>query len=242
MLNRSVLSLWLLFFSLAPSALASIIYTYNDSNPITSAGPLPASSQDLRGLSPEIIYGNLGPNPTAINVFEIDISSATGFSAFTVDGGSHHVDDTELFLFDINGMAVYGNDDISSIDTFSCLPSSDGSNPCPSGSVFGPLASGSYYLAVTRSNQMPWNSANNYLFMQTSADSTLVVGPDLTAGGANPVAGWDGGAYTEPDYDNSYYEIFLAGTAVPEPGTFALFGGLMAVGFLTRRFWIRKSV
>ena len=216
---------------------AAVIYTYNLNNSVTSAGPLPATSENLVGLFPDEILGNLGPNLNAVNVFEISIMEPLDFSALSLNGGAHYAPDPELFVFDASGRAVYGNDDISAVDTFSCLPSKDAANPCPVTSAFGPVNAGIYYLAITRSNQMPQDLLSNYLFQVGT--STDIVGPDLTSGGAKALAGWDGGAYNNPDFDNSYYAIQLTGT-VPEPGTFVLFSGAGICGLILQRLRARR--
>ena len=234
MRNLSAVFISFAILALPGSLAANIIYTYNSATPITVAGSLPATSESLIGLFPDTVYGNLGPNLNAVNVFAINIMQPLDFSAITLNGGAFYAPDTELFLFNSSGRAVYANDDISAIDTFSCLPSADASNPCPGTSGLGPITPGTYYLAITRSNQLPFDSLMNYLFTMT-ADSTAVVGKDLTAGGANAVAGWDGGAYSNPDFDNSYYAIALTGT-VPEPGSFFLLAGAVIGGFLVRRY------
>jgi hypothetical protein len=59
-------------------------------------------------------------------------------------------------------------------------------------------------------------------------------GPDLGAGGADPLAGWDNNVLQRADLETAY-EITLTGSlvAVPEPGTAGLlvtvFAGLLAI-------------
>jgi hypothetical protein len=179
-------------------------------------GSLPGTAQNLTATFVTGIDGNL-LGATAVNVFEIDILDPLGFSATTVPLISG-VPDTKLFLFDASGRAVYENDDITASNTLSCLPSATSSNPCGfSRNGLGPLTSGDYFLAITRSDNAPWDASNNYLFTETG-DSTAVNGPDFSAGGANPIAGWDGGVYTAPNYDLSAYQIDFTGT-VPEPAS-----------------------
>jgi hypothetical protein len=179
-------------------------------------GSLPATAQNLTSTFVTAIIGNL-LGSTAVNVFEIDILYPLGFSATTVPLVSG-APDTKLFLFDLTGRAVYENDDITAANTLSCLPSAIASNPCGfSRNGFGPLTAGDYFLAITRSDNAPWNAASNYLFTEL-ADSTAVNGPDFSAGGANPIAGWDGGVYTAPNFDLTAYQINFTGTT-PEPAT-----------------------
>ncbi|HEY3937478.1 MAG TPA: PEP-CTERM sorting domain-containing protein [Bryobacteraceae bacterium] len=205
----------------------------------TNPGSLPATAQDVTNTFATGIDGNL-LGATAVNVFEIDILDPLAFSATTVPLISG-VPDTKLFLFDGTGHAVYENDDITGANTLSCLPSAIASNPCGfSGNGLGPFTAGNYFLAITRSDEAPWDSLNNYLFNE-AADSTAVNGPDFSAGGANPIAGWDDGVYTAPNYDLTAYEIDLTGTS-PEPSTGWLMAGAGAVLFgLRRRLSPRKA-
>ena len=70
--------------------------------------------------------------------------------------------------------------------------------------------------------------SSNEIFNPIS--STDVVGPSVT----NPVACWDNGAFSSPDFDLINYDIILTG-ATPEPGTFLLiiFAGVV-MGLLRR--------
>jgi hypothetical protein len=156
---------------------------------------------------------------------------ASDFSAITVSTGAFGIPDTVLSLFNASGVGVYLNDDISASNTLSCLPSADASNPCPVGpGGNGPLTPGIYYLAISRSANYPVDGFGNEIF--SPVFSTDVVGASNT----NPVAGWDGGAYTSPDFDLVNYDILLTGT-VPEPGTFLLTGlaGLALAAFRKAR-------
>ncbi len=194
-----------------------------------NAGMLPAAAQDLTGEFPTEIIGTLdGNNQNNVNVFEISIMDAADFSAITVLPGAYGIPDTVLSLFNSSGEGVYLNDDISASNTLSCLPSADASNPCavgPGGN--GPLTDGTYFLAISRGANYPVDSFGTEIF--SPVFSTDVVGPSNT----NPVGGWDGGAYTSPDFDLVNYDIVLTGT-VPEPGTLLL-TGLAGLVLFTRR-------
>lgn len=182
-----------------------------------NAGSTPATAEDLTGLYPTEIVGQLdGMNQNDVNMFELDIMQAFDFSAITVDAGPYGIPDTVLSLFDSNGVGVYLNDDITPSNTLSCLPSSDAENPCPTSAMgLGPVGPGIYYLAISRGANYPVDSMSNEIF--SPVDSTDVVGNS----NSNPVAGWDGGAYTSPNFDLVNYDILLTGT-LPEPGTFLL--------------------
>jgi hypothetical protein len=225
---RSTVSLTAVFtlgLFLATPGFASTIIANNP-------GTLPATAEDLTNMFPTEIIGTLdGNNQNDVNMFEISIMQASDFSAFTVATGAFGIPDTVLSLFNVSGVGVYLNDDISASDTLSCLPSADAANPCPVGpGGNGPLTPGIYYLAISRGANYPVDAFGNEIFSPVL--STDVVGPSNT----NPVAGWDGGAYTSPDFDLVNYDIVLSGT-VPEPGTFLLTGlaGLALAAFRRAR-------
>ena len=203
----------------------------------SGAGSLPGTAQDLTGMNVTEITGSI-MDQLGVEMFEIDITNAAGFSAMTVNPGAFGIPDTELFLFDSSGMGVYGNDDIDGGNTFSCLPSAVVSNPCSSsrpGGV-GPMTDGDYFLAITRSANSPLDGSDNYIF--TSVLSTDVVGPNA---GTGPIADWDGGVFTNPDFDLVNFDILLTGTtAVPEPGTWALIAAGF-VGIFLRRKQLARS-
>jgi len=210
--HRKVAAIGALFvgaFLMAPGFGATII--------ASGAGSTPGTAEDLTGLFPTEIIGQLsGADQNDVNMFKIDVMQAFDFSAITIPAGPFGIPDTVLSLFDSSGVGVYLNDDISPSNTLSCLPSSDAGNPCPTSAMgLGPVNPGIYYLAISRSANYPVDSMNNEIF--SPINSTDVVGPSNT----NPVAGWDQGAFTTPDFDLVNYDILLTGT-VPEPGTFLL--------------------
>ena len=212
---------------MAPAAYANLIVSDNP-------GALPATAQDLTALFPTEITGSI-PDITdpilGVNMFAIDIVDFEAFSAITI-GSASGITDTELFLFDSTGRGVYANDDIDGGNTLSCLPSQV-NNPCSSSlpSGVGPTSDGIYYLAITRSSNMP-TSVSGEIF--TIFNSTDVVGPDLTLGGNDPITGWDGGAFTSSDTDLVDYDILITGTT-PEPATLPVIGAAGVLLALLRR-------
>jgi hypothetical protein len=196
--------------------------SYADLVTANNPGALPGTAQDLTGYNVTEITGSI-PDTTdpllGVNMFKIDITDYQDFSAITI-GSPFGITDTELFLFDSTGRGVYANDDIDGGNTLSCLPSAV-SNPCESSlpTGVGPASDGFYYLAITRSSNMPL-SATGEIF--TIFNSTDVVGPDLTMGGNDPITDWDGGAFTSADTDLTDYDIKLTGVTAPEPATWAL--------------------
>jgi PEP-CTERM motif len=146
------------------------------------------------------------------------------------------IPDTELFLFDSTGAGVYGNDDIDGANTLSCLPSADGSNPCPSArpSGVGPTSDGIYYLAITSSANGPLDGDGNEIF--NIFNSTDVVGPSSS----NSITSWDGGFFTSPDTDLLNFDITVTGVSqVPEPGVLGLLAlGLLCIALRKKQFTI----
>jgi hypothetical protein len=198
-----------------------------------STGNTVATAQDLTALTPTEIIGALSGDPNDVAIFLIPIRRPDLFSVMTLDPGAFSIQDTVLSLFDLSGVGIYLNDDISGADTFSCISTIAGvTNPCP---LNGPLLPvGDYYLALSRSANYPVDGSNNEIFNPLSSTdlATLV-------SGAGPLSGWDGNSFTSPDSDLVNYDIVLTGTvteAVPEPGTW-LMSGIALVGLL---YWARR--
>jgi hypothetical protein len=197
----------------------------------SGAGSLPGTAQDLSSdTSLTEIDGTLA-FPDGVDMFKIDILNPLNFSAFTVSVGAFGVPDPELFLFDASGLGVYENDDASASNTQSCLPSADSINPCASSrGGSGPVTPGIYYLAITRSENSPLSDMGEIF---SPLQSTDVVGPDLTAGGGDPVIGWDGDFFTGTDFDLTQFDIQIADT--PEPAMWPLLAAALVALMLFRR-------
>jgi hypothetical protein len=221
---------------LSLSAQASLIYTE------IGAGPLPASAEPIPGPGPLTVSDIDGTLTTAteVDMYKIYISDPADFSAITVPV-LNGAPDTELFLFDLSGLGIYFNDDISAENTLSCLPAAGAGNPCPTARAgLGPTVAGYYFLAIAESDNQPYSSGDpsqgtaQYIF--TMGSSTDLNGPDLSMGGTSPVVGWDGNAFTNPlAPDRGLYDISLTGvtTALPEPSSFGLLAA--AAGLLLLR-------
>ena len=204
----------------------------------SGAGSLPGSAQDLTGDGDVTdIQGSFDLlNNQYVAMFAIDVTDYQDFSAETVSAGPFGLPDTELFLFNSLGYAVYMNDDLSNSSTLSCLPSATGGNPCPFGQGgLGPTSDDIYYLAVAVSDDSPWGAGNTYLFL-SGGSSTDLLGPDPSAG---PITGWDDDAFISPDYDLNNYDIELTGVgtaATPEPASWLLLLSALAVTWIFRSF------
>ncbi|MGZ4984469.1 MAG: hypothetical protein ACXV8A_00125 [Chthoniobacterales bacterium] len=194
------------------------------------AGRLPGTAQPTaasQGTANQPLSGILGSilNATDIDLFKINITSPSTFSATTVNTVTNNSGlDTALFLFDSNGRPVYANDDDSSGLTFGAT--------LPAGNALGPQLAGVYYLGISFSGAEPVNSSSIALFT-AAASSTDLRGPNPSASG--PLANWDttGIIATGTSFPGSY-QIDLTGAttaAVPEPTSFAfaLIGGASLV-------------
>jgi hypothetical protein len=174
------------------------------------------------------IFGSIGTSGD-VDLYAITITSPSTFSATTVNAlTSTSGLDTELYLLNSSFKPVYANDDDSGgLSLQSTLPA---------GNVNGPLAAGTYYLAISTSGNEPINFANQELF---TADS-----PSITIRTPNPanVAGLSGWDSSMADPGTGLYEIDLTGafTAVPEISpmiSFALqaFAGVLLFAWIKRR-------
>jgi hypothetical protein len=160
---------------------------------VGDTGELPATAQEVGPAGPlHAIDGNIS-GLTDRDVYKICLTSGPDFSASTIGNAGF---DTQLFLLNSEGKAVYANDDIG-----------DPSLPprvsrLPAGSLLGPQTPGVYYLAISAFNVDP-NGDAGALFMTAS---TGVVGP-ARVGGNRPMTGWFGTASTP----GGAYKIDLTG-------------------------------
>jgi hypothetical protein len=210
MRNATLRSIFILLGVLASPAFADVFVA-------DGAGPSLQTAEDLSHAPVTGIIGDFGlnSNDPAVNMFKIDIAQPGLFSAISLFTGAFGVPDPELFLFNSQGFGVYFNDDISSGNTQSCLPSSLAlTSPCAPVAGLGPVSKGIYYLAITYSANGALDANGNEIF--TNVQSTDVVGPNA---GAGPLAGWDGNIFTQPNSDLTGYDIQISGAAVPEPSS-----------------------
>jgi len=175
------------------------------------------------------LSGSLDQSGPDVAIYKIDVTDYLNFSAQTL-AVPFGISDTELFLFDSNGLGVYGNDDQGGSDplsiALSCLPSAAG-NPCGYGNDgFGPTSNGVYYLAVAYSPDTPLDGIGNPTFQAGGS-------PILDPTGAGSLSSWDGSIYTQPDFDDNQYLIQVTG--VPEPSALLLMSPALFVGWLRRK-------
>ena len=190
----------------------------------TDAGATLATAYTITGGgSLTTISGTLS-DAYDVDLFKIVIASPTLFSATTIGSSTPWDLDTQLYLFDSTGHAVFGNDDADYTTLQSTISASSISH----------LTSGIYYLAISQSGNDPVNSVSQLLFTGYGADSTAA----LTASTlANPttLSDWTNGTYFA---DSGSYQIALTGvTAVPEVATTASALGACA---LAAGMWLRR--
>lgn len=157
-------------------------------NEVGDAGDLPATAQVPVGNGPLIqINGTLLPNDA--DMYCIKIPDPTAFSATTCGGTTA---DTQLWLFDPQGIGMSFNDD----DPGGCgLQSTVTGNFIP--------APGNYYIAVSQYDWDPHNPSILDIWLDTPYNVERA--PD-GPGAPGPVAGWSGNTYSDGPYS-----IFLAG-------------------------------
>jgi hypothetical protein len=154
------------------------------------AGELPASAQVTRGPSTSTalneIRGAIGSGD--VDMYKIRICNPGSFSATTVGGAGW---DTMLWLFDLSGNGVTGDD-----DTESSLQSALGPSTI--------TASGEYLLAISRYYNPPVDAGTTVMFEWGDPEWTLVAG-------VGPIAGWNGNAAA-----GGNYSLFLTGSCFDE--------------------------
>jgi hypothetical protein len=147
---------------------------------VGDTGELPATAQEVGPAGPLSSIDGTIDGTGDRDVYKICLTSGPDFSASTVGNAGF---DTELFLLDSGGKAVYMNDDLGA----------PGDPPkvsrLPAGSTLGPMTPGVYYLAISSFNVDP-NGDAGALF---GSGSVGVVGP-ARVGGNRPITGWFGAA------------------------------------------------
>lgn len=187
------------------SARGEIVMEVGDAGDLASSAQFSTSPSDVSA-----IRGVLSGYHDA-DMFAILIENPAIFSATTDAPGTSALD-TQLFLFDTDGMGVLANDDIA-----------NGNGPynprshLPAGSLAS-LAAGIYYLAISGWDRDPV-SIGGQIFTDDQNYAGVV-----TAGGPGrfqPLQGWDGNGALNGGVGE--YTIALTGVAaIPEPASVVL--------------------
>jgi hypothetical protein len=178
MMKRAVWAL-LTIGALTLSASAQIWYEQGD------AGDLPETAQSTGSGTLSQIQGSLDVND--VDMYAIYITDPAAFSASTVGGATW---DTQLFLFDANGVGVVANDDTGGLQ--STIDNTAGCITAP----------GLYYLAITRYNKDPLGCNDGGLW--STNDNNCPNGPERSS----RVNSWTSSTGTAGSYT-----IFLTGVA-----------------------------
>ena len=181
------------------------------------AGMLPGSAQEVIGVGPlDSISGSFVQN-YVVDMYKIYIGVSNVFYADVIQTAGPRPWSHQLFLFDSNGVGIFGNDNTT------------GGAYLPSFSSLGP---GIYYLATSQYNIDPGSIAGA-IFPSTGGELVWVVNN-------SPVIGW-GGTYSPRQ---ASYTVRLSGvefiapaSPIPEPSTIFLLGsGLVGLVGLRRKF------
>jgi hypothetical protein len=155
---------------------------------VGDAGHLPGTAQTPNGSGAlTTITGAVGGGDA--DVYRICL---TGEGTFSADTSGSALPDTQLFLFDSDGMGVEANDD-----------GGDGLKAVLPAGGLSPAAGGVYYLAVSAYNNDPVSPAG---LIFPSFPFAPVYGP-TEAGGGQAISGWN--AFSS--YPHSAYTIALTG-------------------------------
>jgi hypothetical protein len=179
--------------------------TIANANVTTGVGPLTTICGNISDTS-----GGAG------DMYEIFINGP-GFSATTAGRGNNPIDNPALYLFDVNGNALFANNDISGSNTQAEI----------SGVT---LAPGLYFLAIVPDNQEPMHNAK--LIFGELDGTTGVQSPVINNTG---LTGWTNAGDTSGQYLISLTSADFAQT--PEPAAMMLVGSglLLGAGLLRRR-------
>jgi hypothetical protein len=237
--------LWLSSIALAALMASAGAQTWNEfTNGGGDAGDLPATAQVVLGSGPLIaITGEISSN-TDVDMFQIFISDPVNFAAWTTGALS----DTQLWLFDENGNALWHNDDRPSDVAQSgqgSLQSYIGAGSAASNyylsnatntaagsagsAAWGLPGPGLYYIAVSAYNRDPRDSGGGNVVYSGSPFSGIH--QSNPADSDRVVASWTGTGGT------GAYTIGLRGAEfVPEPASMVALGaGLAGLLGLRRR-------
>ncbi len=177
---------------------------------IGDAPDLPPGQITVGVGSLDTISGSLIPG-VDVDMYCISILDVDAFSATTVGGASW---DTQMWLFDVDGLGVsFKDDDVGSLQ--STLTGTFVTDP------------GIYFLAVSRYSNDALDIGGSEIWLDSPF--TTERAPD-GPGAPGPIAGWDGAATGTA----GFYHIFLTGAGyhvVPAPASLALIGlgGLVAM-------------
>ncbi len=171
---------------------------------IGDAGDLPATAQQTVGDGQlATISGNLSVGD--VDMYCIMVDDPATFSASTVGGATW---DTQLFVFNVNGVGVAMND-----DSGGTLQSLVG----PFDACMYSTGPGLYYVAVSRYNADPRDASGGAILGSSGCNTT----------NGNPVASWTASTGTAGDYVITFTGVsYCDGTVATESSTWSSVKGL----------------
>jgi large exoprotein involved in heme utilization and adhesion len=145
---------------------------------------------DSSGQNLATIKGNISSGGD-IDLFKIYLTGEGTFSASTVNGETNI--DTQLFLFNANGLGVYSNDDQGGCFCFQ--------STLPAGNTLTPQESGIYYLGISTFLVNPFSSKGEIFPDSFTAGFEAIKAPFIFDGVKFPLNKWVGfssgqGSYT----------------------------------------------
>ncbi|MBC7834766.1 MAG: DVUA0089 family protein [Phycisphaerales bacterium] len=183
------------------------------------AGESPATHQATTGGSPLLsIVGTIGaPVPGFdADVYCIHVDDFSLFSATTLAGF-----DSQIFLFDMAGMAIAANDDGTFLGSPGILPLGD--------PLYVGLPAGDYLLGISSFDYDPVDAGG----FEVLGDAFFGVEPPTAAGLAGPFVGFAGFGGGLGAYEVRLTGVSPCGAVIPLPSAGLM--GLVGMGLVTLR-------
>ncbi|MDJ0536422.1 MAG: filamentous hemagglutinin N-terminal domain-containing protein [Xenococcaceae cyanobacterium MO_207.B15] len=153
---------------------------------------------DTPGEALESISGNISSTED-VDLFQIYLTGEGTFSATTVNPETTL--DTQLFLFDADGLGIYANEDQAGCNCFQAT--------LPAGDVLTPTEPGVYYLGISTFGDNAVSSGGE-IFPSSSEAGFEAIKTPTGDGGLLPLSAWIGGL------EQGSYKINLTGVEAAE--------------------------